>query len=121
MIIFILGKREILFYRKTLEFEHFSDKFSLKFSWDEVHMKVFDTPICHGFPCTGEIITSTIEPLHEEVNHSYFYYLIQIELMRKHIMPIRHCHKVLMFSRIRENIADYIPVFPFPEDFIFPS
>ena len=72
MIIFILGKRKIFYDRKTLKFEHFPDEFSLEFPRDEVDMEMFDTPICHGFPCTGEIIMSTIEPLHKKMNGFHF-------------------------------------------------
>ena len=117
-MIFILGKYEIFFYREALEFEHFSDEFPLEFSWDEVDMEVFDASICHGFPCTGEVITGTIESLHEEVNRSYFCDLFLIKLMGEGNMPVWNCHEVLMLSRIGENIADDIPVLPFPENII---
>jgi hypothetical protein len=116
---FLFIEFEIFLYRESLILEHLSEKSSLEDSWQEMHMKMFYTPITESLSRTRKIMIIPIEFLSKREDIRKLEDLYLRELMRVHLMRIWNCHDMLIITRVGIYIMEYIPVFPFPDDMSF--
>jgi len=106
---------KILLNRKSLELEHFSEKFPFYSTSNIVDMQMLDASTRERLTIHRKVIIISKILLHFFGDNTELLELFPIQLSKKYFVGFWYCHEMLIVARIGKLIVEDRPVFSFPK------